>query len=128
MVLGVGIDMASIADFETCTSDPASSRAFEERTFTARELAEADQRGCGRAEYLAGRFAVKEAAFKAVGRLAPADIVDLRIVETMSASDGRPVVSLDEQIAPALAAAGVTELLASITNEGPFAMAVVVAQ
>lgn len=128
MVLGVGIDMTTIADFAWRDDDPAYSEAFEAHTFTAAERAEADGRGSRRAEYLAGRFAVKEAVFKAVGHLTLEGTFDLRLVETLAAPDGRPVVTLDGPLAPVLAQAGVHEVLVSITNEGPCACAIAIAQ
>ncbi len=80
-----------------------------------------------RAEYFAGRFAVKEAVFKAVAHLTPSGHFDLRITETLHDKNGCPFITLTGPLAPVLAEAGVTALHVSITTEGDYAAAFVVA-
>ena len=79
------------------------------------------------AEFLAGHFAAREAAFKTLAPLTPGG-VDFRIVETLSREDVSPYVNVGPELAETLEKAGVGELLISITNEGGTATAVVLAQ
>ena len=92
MVKGIGIDLVDLAEFRRiCEGFEASCErpcAFVARTFTAAELAQARTRhdAC---QYLAGRFAVKEAVFKAVAPLTRGGF-DLRRVECLDAASGQP--------------------------------------
>ena len=129
---GVGIDMVTISEIERFLPDAAAlgdEVALDpliRRTFTPAERAQAAGR-VRPAEYLAGRFAVKEAVFKAVAPLTREGF-DLRIVETLADENGAPHVTRTGALAPVLDEAGVRELFVSITNEGDVAAAFVVAQ
>ena len=79
------------------------------------------------AQVLAGKFAAKEATFKALARLTTEGF-DLRIVETLEDGSGAPHITLAGPLASVLAEADVTELLVSITNERDLATAIVLAQ
>ena len=125
MVKGIGIDMVEIGRVRRIL-DRESGSAFERRTFTEAEQAEAKTRPDA-ASYYAARFAAKEAVFKAIGPLTPSKSFDLRIVETLNREDGSPYVNCTEQLIPLLDAAGVTTLHISITDEGDYAAAFVVA-
>ena len=124
MVRGIGIDSVDIEEMARLVAD--GQTAFARRAFTELErsqaLARHDAAAC-----LAGKFAVKEAAFKALARHT-AEGFDFRRVETLEDENGCPHVTLDGPLAPVLAEAGVTELLVSITNERGVATAVVLAQ
>ena len=78
---------------------------------------------------LAGKFAVKEAVFKALA-WRTAEGFDFRAVETLEDANGRPCVTMGEgtALAPVFTEAGVRELLVSITNERGLATAFVLAQ
>lgn len=125
MVRGIGIDSVDIDELERLCG--VGNGAFVRRTFTEAEQAEAEK-AVRPAEALAGKFAVKEATFKAVGHLTKAQVFDFRIVETLEDTAGCPHITLDGPLAPILAEAGVTELLVSITNESGIATAIVLAQ
>lgn len=132
MVKGIGIDLVNLGEFRRiCEGFSAEVEApcpFVARTFTAAELAQARQRrdAC---EFLAGRFAAKEAVFKALASLTAAGF-DLRAVETIDAPTGEPRVTVAPgcALAPVLAEAGCEEVLVSITNEGDYVAAVALAQ
>ncbi|WP_321971095.1 holo-ACP synthase [Paratractidigestivibacter sp.] len=130
MIKGVGIDLVDLEEFRRIcegfcakTDEPC---AFVARTFTAPELAQARERhdAC---QYLAGRFAAKEAVFKAVAPLT-CDGFDLRRVETIDAPSGQPQVNMGGALAETYAAAGVGSILVSITNESGFVEAIALAQ
>ena len=124
MVRGIGIDSVDIEEMARLVADERG--AFARRTFTEAERAQAYARPDA-AACLAGKFAVKEAAFKALAHRT-AEGFDFRCVETLEDENGCPHVTLDGPLAPVLAEAGVTELLVSITNERGVATAVVLAQ
>ena len=124
MVKGIGIDAVDIEEMRRLCADMDGS--FVRRTFTAAERAQASGRR-DPAQVLAGKFAVKEAAFKALAQHTKEGF-DLRIVETLEDADGAPHITLTGRMAPVLEEADVTELLVSITNERDLAMAVVLAQ
>ena len=124
MVLGIGIDSVDIEEMARLAADPDG--AFARRTFTEAERAQAYARHDA-AACLAGKFAVKEAMFKALACRTAAGF-DFRCVETLEDENGCPHVTLDGPLAPTLAEAGVTELLVSITNERGMATAIVLAQ
>ena len=130
MVRGVGIDLVDLEEFRgICEGFSASTEkpcAFVARTFTEAELAQARERhdAC---QYLAGRFACKEAVFKAVAPLT-CDGFDLRRVETIDAPTGQPVVTMGGPLAEVYAAAGVSEILVSVTNESGLVEAIALAQ
>lgn len=121
---GIGVDMVEIAEIQAL--DARTGGAFVQRSFTARERAEAES-APDRWSYLAGRFAVKEAVFKALAHLTPQKAFDFRIVETLREPDGSPRVHPGEALREVMGAAHVRELLVSITNEGGFAFAFVAA-
>ena len=101
--------------------------AFVRRTFT-----EAERREAAAApdfhEYLAGRFAVKEAVFKALAQLTPEKTFDFRLVETLKNEDGSPRITITPHLAAIMEKAGADRLLVSITTQEPFAMAFVLAE
>ena len=78
-----------------------------------------------RAEFLAGRLAVKEAVLKAVGA-GGAGRAALLEIETLPDGTGAPRVVLRGGMARRAAAAGGTSLAVSITHETGTAAAVVV--
>lgn len=124
MIRGIGVDTASIS--ETAYLLEQFGDTFSHKTFTPQELnaAHLTQKP---AEYLAARFAAKEAVFKAVAPLLHNKSFDLRIVETLNAEDGHPVVQISPYLRSILKAAEVTTLHISITTEGDFATAFVIA-
>lgn len=120
---GIGVDMVDIAELQAL--DARTKGAFAQRTFTRREQEEAEG-SPDKWGYLAGRFAVKEAVFKALAPLIPGKAFDFRIVETLRQADGSPAVIHGGALGEVLCAAGVDRLLVSISNESGFAVAFVV--
>ena len=124
MVKGIGIDSVDIEEIRRLCAD--TDGAFVRRTFTVAERKQAAARH-DPGQVLAGKFAVKEAAFKALAHLT-AEGFDLRIVETLEDKNGAPRITLTGAIVSVLQEAGVDELLVSITNERGLATAIVLAQ
>ena len=118
--LGIGIDVVTVS--ELAALDERLKGVFVRRTFT-----EAECRAAEKADdywvFLAGRFAVKEAVFKALAHLTPEKTFDFRMVETLSAPDGSPHVTLSPALGELLRCAGAEQILVSISNEGDYAVA-----
>lgn len=99
---------------------------FREYAYTAEELATADELGeSRRREFLAGRFAAKEAIVKALGcgygsGIAPRQAAVLR------AESGAPCIQLSGALARAADELGLVELDVSISHKTGFVVAVAV--
>ena len=119
-LIGIGVDAVTISEIERLDRE---ADGFTKRTFSPREQAECERRGTGRASYLAGRFAAKEAVFKALAHLTPEKTFDLRIVETLAAPDGSPQIQMTPALSHICEKASVDHILVSLTNEGDLAIA-----
>jgi len=144
MVLGIGIDAATVDDFavlcdcdEAAVGQCAGSNASLVETalespFALYTFTEAECRQLRQAprlfETMAGLFAVKEATFKAVAHLTVERTFDFREVEVLHREDGWPYVNATSELRKLLDQAGVSDLLVSITNESNLAIAIVIAQ
>lgn len=125
MIRGIGIDMTSISEI-TAIQKRLSEGAFA-RMFTSKELA-ASCDALNPTEHLATRFAAKEAVFKAVAHLLNEKHFDLRLVETLNYDDGSPYINVNDRLRGILNRVGVSNLFISITTEGNFATAFVIAE
>ena len=126
MIRGIGVDLVSISEMERLLNLDTAKGAFERRTFTKAEQDIASKHH-NQVEYYATRFASKEAVTKAVAPLGPKPGYDLRIVETLNREDGSPYINITEPLESILREIQVDTLHVSITTEGDFAMAFVVA-
>lgn len=122
--LGVGVDLVEIAEIKALNE--RTQGAFVQRTFTPREQAEAET-SPDPWVYLAGRFAAKEAVFKALAPLTPDKTFDFRVVETLRQPDGSPQVTQERALREIMDSATVERVLVSISNEAGFALAFAVA-
>lgn len=127
MICGIGVDMVTISDMERRVA--RMSPGALARMFTPAEIEASLSRGNRRAEYLATRFAAKEAVFKALAPSLPAGVLELRRIEVLNREDGSPFANTEEPLlAAALRRAGVGHVHLSITTEGDFACAFAVAE
>lgn len=127
MIRGVGIDMVTISDMERRVNRMTSGALA--RMFTAAELEASLTRGNRRAEYLAARFAAKEAVYKALAPSLRAGALELRRIEILNRQDGSPYANVEaEPLASAMREAGVSAIHLSITTEGDTAAAFVVTE
>ncbi|HOE09922.1 MAG TPA: holo-ACP synthase [bacterium] len=121
-LIGIGIDIAQIDRFERM------ERLYGER-FLRRILHPIErnllERRKNRAEFLAGRFACKEAAKKALGEFPGWGIAwnDIYVVER---KNGRPVLFFEGRAAALAAQLGVCAGQVSISHDGAIAVAEVV--
>ncbi|KXF80170.1 holo-ACP synthase [Enterovibrio coralii] len=121
-VVGLGTDIAEIGRFDTIIARKTGD-AFAERVLTSSEL-EKYQQTKQKARYLAKRFAVKEAASKALGT-GIACGVTFHDFEVTNDERGKPLLTLSgvaKQMADSL---GVNNVLLTIADEKRYAVATV---
>lgn len=118
MILGLGTDIVEIGRISALLERHGSH--FTERVYTADETAQAN----GRINYLAGRWAAKEAAAKALG-CGIGEKCALTDIEIIDGADGAPRLSC---IAPALEGMGNRNVRwhVSISHESAYAVATVI--
>ena len=126
MIKGIGIDLCSISRVQKILDREGQEGPFIRKAFTERERAESESRH-DRAAFFAARFAVKEAVFKAVAPLTASGF-DLRNVESLHRPDGSPYVVQEGPLLPRLVEADIRTLHLSVTTEGDFAQAIVIAE
>ncbi len=119
-VISVGIDVVAVDRF---AASLARTPALARRLFTPGEQVTANGISRGAAS-LAARFAVKEAAAKALGVPSGMDWHDCRVV---SENSGRPVLEVTKTVAAAAAALGITDWRISVSHDAGIAAAVVIA-
>ena len=117
--LATGVDLVEIARFENL--NPKIKERFLKRVFTPAELKETN----ASMQHLAGKFAAKEAAAKALG--CGIGKVNWRHLEILKSEDGKPVLSLHEQAMFMAEMHGWTSWSVSISHTQTLAMATVTA-
>lgn len=123
MVIGIGIDAVQIGRFERAVA--RYGVRLLDRLFTAAEQARfRSHRSPGR--HLAARFAAKEAAFKAL-RTGWGQGVVWQDVEIVGGGREPSSVVLSGCAQEVAARLGITQMLVSLTHDGDYAMACVVA-
>ena len=120
MRLRVGIDLVLVDSIREAL-DLHGDR-YLERVYTAQEIADCRDGDYVAPERLAARFAAKEAGMKAL-RLSPNEGLDWRSLELVREPEGWTWLRLTGRAAEL---AGTQDLSASVTHEGPFAMAIVI--
>ena len=125
MVKGIGVDTVSVNRIRVVME--RHDKTALKRLFTEAELAASENKN-DPAEYLAARFAVKEAVYKAVAGLTQKGDFDMRLVSSLNERDGRPYVVITDDLKRVLDEAGVSVLHLSITTEASLATAFVVAE
>ncbi len=124
MIVGVGIDLVHVPRLRTVLA--RWQDRFLARVFTPEEIAYARARR-DPAEHLAARFAAKEATLKALGTGLSLG-VRWREMEVRRARGQRPEMALSGRTAALGAARGVQAVHVSLTHDGEYAMAQVVAE
>ena len=122
MVIGVGIDSVTISTVDRFLGNPE----YAKEIFTKAELEQAENAPM-KADFLAGRFAAKNAAWKALNHLMPGKKLDKEKIEIMRNSDGTPVVSKNAYLMKNTLGTNIKSFLVSITTEGDLAPAIVLA-
>ncbi len=120
-MLGIGLDIVDRARIESLLD--RFGEAFLRRICRAGEVRIAS--GPGRAAHVAGLFAAKEAAMKALGTGWSAGVGFLQI-EVLRRDTGAPALRLHGEAKRRAEALGVEDLWLSISHDGASAVAVVV--
>ncbi len=127
-IAGIGTDIASISQIKEL--DENTKGAFVRSTFSAseRQEAEAEAEKIGDPyRYYGGRFAAKEAVFKAIAPLIDKRKFDFRIIETLKREDGSPYIRANDSLKGIMERAGVSKIFISLSKEGDLALAFAVA-
>jgi holo-[acyl-carrier protein] synthase len=115
MIKGVGVDLVDVQRF---ADHIAKTPGLAERLLTEPERV-------GAPNSLAGRFAAKEAFIKAVGNAAG---MNWREVEVTYDAAGRPSLLVSGATQTIVEAAGIERFHLSISHDGGFAIAYVIAE
>jgi len=119
MILGTGLDLVEVARIAGLVE--RHGERFLQRVFTQAELDYCLPRAA-REAHLAGRFAAKEAVFKALGT-GWSETVSWKQVEVLAGESGAPEARLSGGAAERLAALGGKRVHVSITHDGRMAAA-----
>jgi holo-[acyl-carrier protein] synthase len=120
----VGTDLALISQTEASVA--RFGERYLQRLFTPAELADCAAKQDARFASLTARFAAKEALLKAL-QPEPTETPGWTSIEVVTRASGAPSLQLHGDCAQLAAARGVTSLSVSLTHEGDYASAVVVA-
>jgi holo-[acyl-carrier protein] synthase len=124
VTIRVGLDLVAVASIEEALAAPNADR-YLERVYTEREVEDCRTPTGIDAERLAARFAAKEATLKVIP--AGDEGVSFRAIEVRRETSGRVHLVLTGRAAALAASSGIVDLALSLTHEGGFAAAVVVA-
>ena len=129
MIIGIGMDLASVDFWAEALEDPTTS--VIEGTFTAQELTDAAGGPTPQAERLAARFAAKEAFIKALGgsrhgQAPTIERLDPRLVEVVLDAYGRPALELHGAASQVADAVGVRRIWVTLTHEAAMSAATVI--
>ncbi len=119
-VIGVGIDLVELTEFEATIAKRATTLR---RVFTTRELAACED-AVNRIEKLAARFAAKEAAFKAAGTGWGRGVA-WHDAELVAKRGSAPQLVARGALAKRVKALGGTGFLVSFSHSGSYATAIV---
>jgi len=122
MIVGMGLDIAEIDRMEAAIRRHGAP--FIDRLFTPSEVSYCESHK-NRYERYAGRFAVKEAAMKALGT-GWRHGVRWRDIQVTREKSGKPGLHLDGVAREFADRLGVTHITVSITHSGNWAMAQVI--
>lgn len=123
MIRGIGVDMTDTREIERLVH--VTKGAFLEQTFSVNEKIESKRRA-DTIDYLATRFAAKEAVFKALAHLLTTKTFDFRRVEILNHEDGSPFVVINDFMRVILNEAACTSIKLSLSTENNMAIAFVI--
>jgi holo-[acyl-carrier protein] synthase len=115
MIIGVGVDLVDLSRFEN---------SIEKNPGLIEKIFHSDERDAA-TRTLAGRFAAKEALIKVFGDSKPMRWHDVRVSKNEL---GKPEISLFDSTAEYAKSRGIQNLHLSISHDGNFAMAFLVAE
>lgn len=116
MILGIGMDLVEIDRLGKLLERPEGER-FMQRVLTPAERELAEARNGRLAEFVAGRFAAKEAVVKALG-CGIGGAAGFQDVEVLPGPEGRPGARLSDEARTRLGLGDSTVIHLSITHTG----------
>ena len=119
MICGIGVDLVLVSRINGAMN--RFGERFASRVYTPEEC---HQSG-GKAIFLAGRFAIKEALLKALGT-GMAGGVSWKEIETLARESGAPEVTCSGRVAHLMGLRGIKKVWASLSHEQDHVVAVVV--
>ncbi len=122
-LIGLGTDLVEIQRLKE--SIERSGEPFLARVYAPEELVVVPKTESRRMEFLAGRWAAKEALSKALGTGIGAKC-HMNEICVLNDGAGRPVMTLSGEAKATADALGVTQVMVSISHERGFAMATVI--
>ncbi len=125
MIVGLGLDIIEIQRLRAAID--RHEERFVERVFTAAECGAANARRRSRIEFLAGRWAGKEAVAKALGCGFGAGC-GWQDVEILNDEYGKPTVELTGNAQLTAKRLGIASLMMTISHEVHYAVAVALAE
>ena len=124
MIYGIGVDLVKVARIAAAIE--RHGERFLKRVFTPREIAHCRGKTRGSDSAFALRFAAKEAFSKALGVGLRRNGIRWREVEVVPNPMGKPEFFVSGRAAELCAAAGITAMHLSLTDENGQALAVVI--
>ena len=119
MICGIGVDLILVSRINRAMN--RFGERFASRVYTPEERRQSG----GKAIFLAGRFAVKEALLKALGT-GMAGGVRWKEIETLARESGAPEVTCSGRVEHLLGLRGIKRVWASLSHEQDHVVAVVV--
>jgi holo-[acyl-carrier protein] synthase len=122
--VSVGVDLVRVDD--VAASIQRFGDRYTRRIFTPDEIDYCTEKPDLSGRRFAARFAAKEATLKVL-RIGPGDALDWRSIEVRRAPDGWVTILLDDAAGVFATRAGVSGLSLSLSHDGDYAIATVVA-
>ncbi len=122
-ILGLGVDLVEISRLEA--SLQRTGELFLQKVYTPREREAAPPHDPRRIQYLAARWAAKEALSKALGTGITSQCA-LQDVEVLNLPSGQPRMTLQGAARRTADALGVEEIHLSLSHETHYALATVI--
>lgn len=117
MIKGIGIDIIRIRRIDKALE--RWGKQFEEKVFTDKEIeSSCCLRKKAKLAYLAGRFAAKEAIFKAIG-----GGISWQDIEILAKENGQPYLANNKKTKEALNKKNIRKVLISISHDNDYAIA-----
>ena len=120
-VLGIGIDIVEIARIRALVEN--SGMQFLKKHFTLKEINDCNKK-VNRYEHFAGKFAAKEAAYKAL-LIRRGENFNWKNIQILNDEDGEPRIELSGVIEKGRYGIGSSRILVSISHCKEYAAAVV---
>lgn len=124
MIYGLGTDVIEVSRIKRSM---LANTLFSEKIYTKKEVLYCDSRGVNKYQSYAGRFAAKEAFFKAIGT-GMRDGMGFNEIEILNDELGKPEINLSGKVLATFKKKKLKQVHVSITHIGKYAFASVVVE